>query len=399
MAERSWILTDLASDLHVDSFSITARELDLPPEVGISISKRTLRGGLRDGVEVVEVDNGALQFTLLPTRGMGIWKGSYQGLRLGWDSPTRGPVHPGFVDLHDRGGLGWLKGFDEWICRCGLDSNGSPCRDTVLDNNGTPCSVDLTLHGKIANLPANFLEVSVQTAAPYEIAVTGRVQESMLFAPILLLESRVSTRPGSNSLRIRDQVVNQRSEPAEVELLYHCNFGPPFLEAGSRLVAPILEAAPRDPRATEGIDGFRDYLGPTPGYIEQVYWHRLAGDRATGQTLALLKNSAGDRAVALRYDSRRLPWFTQWKNTGSLEEGYVTGLEPGTDLPNAKPFERARGRLMTVAGGASLSFDLTVEVFDDLGRVRELEREVEALRASTPPEIHPAPSPEYSDLG
>src|SRR5437870_5014081 len=140
MATETWTLTDVERDVWLESFAVTAAELKLPREVGWSISKRVLRGGLRDGVDVIEVHNGALGFTIVPTRGMGIWKGNYRGLALGWDSPVRGPVHPKFVNLLDRGGLGWLNGFDEWIVRCGLDSNGAPGDDVAFDNNCNPKS-------------------------------------------------------------------------------------------------------------------------------------------------------------------------------------------------------------------------------------------------------------------
>ena len=94
MATKSWILTDVPREVHLEGFSMTSAELKLPGEVSWTISKRTLRGGLREGVEVIEVHNGALAFTIVTTRGMGIWKGSYRGLALGWNAPVRGPVHP-----------------------------------------------------------------------------------------------------------------------------------------------------------------------------------------------------------------------------------------------------------------------------------------------------------------
>ena len=52
-----------------------------------SVEKRRLRGGRREGVDLIVVDNGALRFSIVPTRGMGLWKGWYEGNRLGWDSP------------------------------------------------------------------------------------------------------------------------------------------------------------------------------------------------------------------------------------------------------------------------------------------------------------------------
>jgi hypothetical protein len=398
MATETWTLTDVERDVWQEKFSISSADLKLPPEVTWSISKRTLRGGLCDGVDLIELHNAALALSIVPTRGMGIWKGNYRGLALGWDAPVRGPVHPKFVNPLDRGGIGWLQGFDEWIVRCGLDSNGAPGEDVVLDNNGNPMKVNLLLHGKIANLPAHFVEIEAQTEPPYEIAVTGRVEESALFCPQLELRTRISTRPGSNRLTIADEVVNLKSTESELELLYHCNFGPPFLDPGARLVAPAREVSPRDPRAVEGIGHFDTYLGPTAGYVEQVYWYDLAADARTHQTLAALRNSTGDRAAVLRYDKRQLPCFTQWKNTGALQDGYVTGLEPGTNFPNPRRFERERGRVLKIEPGKSYRCLLDVEICSTSDQVAAVERQIAALSASVQPTIHPKPHPRYSPV-
>ena len=87
---------------------------------------RTCRGGRSEGVHVVEIDNGTMSIDVLPTRGMGIWRVRRGEKTLGWQSPVREPVHPAFVPLFDPSGLGWLDGFDELLCRCGLESNGPP---------------------------------------------------------------------------------------------------------------------------------------------------------------------------------------------------------------------------------------------------------------------------------
>jgi hypothetical protein len=317
-------------------------------------------------------------------------------LALGWDAPVRGPVNPMFVNVLDRGGIGWLQGFDEMICRCGLDSNGAPGEDVVVDNNGNPRTVTLALHGKIANLPAHRVAIEVQTERPYEIAVIGHVAESALFWPQLELRTRISTRPGSNRFTIADEIVNLKATPSELELLYHCNFGPPFLDAGARLVAPSREVAPRDARATEDIGHFDTYLAPTPGYVEQVYWYDLIDHAETHQTLAALRNSAGDRAIALRYDKRQLPCFTQWKNTQALRDGYVTGLEPGTNYPNPRRFEREQGRVVKIEPGKSYSAAVTVEICANREQVAAIEKEVNGLAGATRPVIHAKPQPRYS---
>jgi hypothetical protein len=398
MATTSWTLTDVERGEWLEKFSKTAAELKLPDAVKWSITKRTLRGGLCDGVDVVEVHNGALAFTIVPTRGMGVWKANYRGLALGWDSPVRGPVHPKFVRLEERGGIGWLQGFDEWICRCGLDSNGAPGEDVVIDNNGNPMKVTLPLHGRTANSPAHHVSVEVQTGPPYEIAVIGHVEESALFCPSLELRTRISTTPGSNKIVIADEVVNLKATPSELELLYHCNFGPPFLDPGARLLAPDREVAPRDPRAAEGVGHYDTYVAPTAGYVEQVYWHDLAADPETHRTAAALVNSTGDRAAVLRYDKRQLPCFTQWKNTGALEDGYVTGLEPGTNFPNPRRFEREKGRVVKIAPGKSYQAVLEIEVLSTKEQVAAFENEARGLVGSTSPQVHGKPQPKYSPV-
>src|SRR5205823_3626776 len=198
-------------------------------------------GGLRDGVDLIEVHNGALSFSVLPTRGMGLWRGDYRGLALGWGAPVAGPVHPKFVQLADRGGLGWLAGFDELLCRCGLASNGPPGEDVHTDAQGNTRRAQLTLHGRIANLPAQAVEARVSLNPPYELTITGEVEEAALFFPQLRLTSTYTTAPGSNRLVVHDVVENRAARPAEMQLLYHWNLGPPFLEAGARVLAPVRE--------------------------------------------------------------------------------------------------------------------------------------------------------------
>lgn len=67
----------------------------------------------------MDVDNGRLSLTVVPTRGMSIQEVRMGDIRLGWDSPVKGLVHPQYINLHTRAGLGWLEGFNEWMVRCG----------------------------------------------------------------------------------------------------------------------------------------------------------------------------------------------------------------------------------------------------------------------------------------
>lgn len=380
----TFVLTDTAHDVWVETFAGSGAEIGLPDRPGVRVEKRTLRGGRRHGVDLIRVDNGALSFAVVPTRGMGLWEARLGGDRVGWRPPVAdGPVNPAFVELESRGGLGWLKGFDELLARCGLENNGAPYRDADGRLH--------TLHGRIATIPAHYVAVRVDEAPPHAITVEGHVDEAELFFSGVRLVTTIRTVPGSNKVTVRDEVRNLRDVASTFQLLYHWNFGPPHLEEGSRFVAPGKVVCPRDETAVAGIGHFDVYPGPQPGTPEAVYFFELHGEGPEGRTVALLRNRAGDKGVALRFSTRELPCFTLWKNPGGLRDGYVTGLEPATNYPNPRPVEEARGRVARLDPGASRGAETTLEVLADAASVAAVEAEVAALQGLGAPTIHPRP--------
>lgn len=377
MPAEQFVLTDVETGQFTDSIQIPG------PTEGTFLSKSTLRGGLSDGIDVVVIQNGDLKIFVLPTRGMGLWKAEFRGVPIGWQSPVRLPVNPAFVNLKERNGLGWLNGFNELMCRCGLSFHGPP---------GMDGDSEVTLHGRIANLPAHRVVADVDEGG--RLSVTGTVDECSLFGPALRLTSTVSTDTGSNQLNIRDQITNLGGQDAEFEILYHTNFGRPLLEEGSELVAPVAELAPRDSHSAGGLENWNRYPAPQAGIQEEACFFDLQTDDR-GQTEVLLKNAAGDLGVSLAWQKSELPFFTLWKNPQAEADGYVTGLEPGTSLPNFKGFERDRGRLMTLAPGESYSCGFSINVFDSEVTVKEAADRVTS-RARDEAVIHPAPISRYS---
>ncbi len=382
-----YVLTNVEQALWTESWAVDGDALPLNAGPAWRVEKRSFKGGLQDGVELIEVDNGAFSIFIVPTRGMGIWKGIYRGIPLGWESPVRDLVHPAFIDANDRGGLGWLKGFNEWIVRCGLDSNGAPSTDGVIDNNGNEAEVFLPLHGKIANIPARHVEVRVDLSPPHRITVLGIVDETMMFGPALRLTAAISTEIGSNSFTISDRVTNLNRRPAELQLLYHCNYGAPLLEEGATLVAPFKTVSPRDPRAQEGIRAHNRFVDPESGFVEQVYFYELIGKRGSRETAVLLKNREGNLGSSLHFSLKQMPCFTLWKNTAAAEDGYVTGLEPATNYPNSKRFEREKGRVVRLKGGETRQIDLTVAVHDSRRSVQKTERFIRQIQKGAKPRI------------
>lgn len=386
MSRQTWTLTDVDQDISLESLALGPSNVQ-GMGANCAVTKRTLHGGLREGVDVIEVNNGALRFVVVPTRGMGLWNALLGDVRLGWRSPVKGPVHPAFVRLDEASGIGWLDGFDELLVRCGLESNGAP----EFNPNGT---LRYGLHGKIANIPAHKVEVSVDSNSG-EIAVTGVVDEARLFGNKLRLTSTYTTRPGEPALTITDVVTNLSAEPAELELLYHINFGVPLVNPGSKVVLPVRKVAPRDAVAVTNLAEWDTYGPESPGSSEAVFFFDLAADPA-GRTQTLLHNAAGDRGVSLKFTKSQLPWFTLWKNRQAAIDGYVTGLEPAINFPNRKSFEKEKGRVAVLQPGQSRTLELTMVVHPDAASVTGAKQAVAELQKGVKPEILPQPNPEWS---
>jgi hypothetical protein len=310
-----------------------------------------LSEGRSAGVQMVTLLSGDQSATVLPTRGLGIWRADCSGVRFGWNSPVDGPVHPNWVNLGVPSGLGWLDGFDELLVRCGLVSNGAP--EFSVDG-----SLKWPLHGRIANLPAKDVRIEVDDQAR-TVAAQGTVIESRFLFYNWALHSRIEVVEDSPEIRIIDRVENRSDRPDSFQLLYHCNFGPPLLEAGSQLFVSTEEPVPRDPRAAEGLAEWRNYSGPDAQFSEQVYFLRLAQDHR-GESLAMLANRKQNLGVYLRYDAANLPCFTLWKNTAGMSDGYVTGLEPGTNFPNRRSDEELAGRVVSALPGELVTFQCTI---------------------------------------
>ena len=337
-------LTSVSRNIHLDTWQTTHRDFDFKSATPWSVQKYTLRGGKQEGVDVIVVNNGRLSFVVAPTRGMSVAKVEMGDIRLGWDSPVKEIVHPQFINLQSRGGLGWLEGFNEWMVRCGLEWAGHPGKDKFINNTGDDAEMDLTLHGKVGNIPASEVEVLIDASAPHRIRIRGRVDERMFYGPKLELWTEISTEPGSNAFRIEDEIKNYGAYEQEFQIIYHANYGPPLLEAGSRFVVAAKEVRPFNTHAAKSLNQFAEYAAPTNGFIEQVYGVIPFADENNRATV-MLRNAAGDKGITMSYLIDQLPYFTLWKNTTAIEEGYVTGLEPGTGFPANRSVERKAGRV------------------------------------------------------
>jgi len=386
------ILTSNPKNIYKESLNLLGSDVTPACQFQWSIEKKTLRGGKQDGVDIITINNGKLTITVVPNRGMSIQNVVMDDIRLGWDSPVKEIANPKYINLESRNGLGWLDGFNEWMVRCGLEFFGGPGTDQFIDNTGQPSKMNLTLHGKTGNTPASEVAIVIEKTPPYRIAVTGTVNEFTMHGPKLTIQTELSTIPGSNKFQISDKITNLSALSQEFGILYHTNFGPPLMEKDGKFLAPVKKVSPINEHSAKAVKTYDRYPGPIPGFPEEVYCIILYGDK-NDKTIAMLENGGGDKAVSMTYSTKELPYFTLWKNPVAPEDGYVTGLEPGTGFPRNRSVERKFGRVPKLAPHQSRSFTIDYEIHNSHEQVSNIREKIGKIADKRKPVIEKGPLP------
>ena len=383
---ETFVLSSVKQNVNAENFSMSGN--------GWSVTKQSLHGGHQEGCEMVTVNNGALIIRVIPTRGMSILDIVKGDVRMGWDSPVPEVVNPAHIDLESRGGLGWLEGFNEWMVRCGLEYAGHPGTDVMINNTGEKSEQTLTLHGKIGNIPASEVTLHVDGNT---LRLRGTVYEKFFYGPKFKLVTEIATEIGSDTWSINDSLTNLGGADQEFQLIYHGNYGSSILEGGAMVHATAKSVTPMNAHAAQAVNSWQTYAPPTQGFSEEVYLIEPVADSA-GNAYALLHNKAADLATTVSYKIEQLPYFTLWKNTTSREDGYVTGLEPGTGYPFNRMVERSFGRVPKIAPGETRNFNLSYTLLEGAANVSAAVRQIAAVQGGAAiqinteaPKLPPAP--------
>ncbi len=380
-AAQSWLLTDAESGVEKGNWQVDSQQLKLSGE-RFSIEQKVLHGGKQEGSKVlILTSQNGLTIALSPSRGMDLLHVNGHGVRLGWDSPVQEVVNPAYMNLESRNGTGWLEGFNEMMVRCGFEWTGHPVnKDGVL----------YTLHGKAGNTPASKVEVTVDDRAPHEIRIRGLLKEATFKKAKLETWTELRYVPGSDSFTVDDVLTNQADYPHDYQIIYHSNFGTPILEKEARFIAPLKSVSPFNDYAKKGLKGWDSYGAPTKDFDEMVF-NLVPKADASGKTVAALINSKGDKGASIEFDTRQLPLLTLWKNTDTLKQGYVTGIEPGTNYAYPVTIEKQQGRVKQLQPGQSTGFTLTYTLLKDAGAVQEVEQLVRRIQGNQAVAVNETP--------
>lgn len=335
-----------------------------PIQLG-GIETSVLDNGPGRGTRIAWINTGAgLRYKVVIDRAMDIAEATHGPYNLSWIS------HLGVTasEPFSHRGIDWLRTFGGGlVTTCGLSHFGPPEQDEHGERG---------LHGLISNQPAEIISI-VQPdplQGRLEMSITGKIKETQLFGPCFELTRTISGMLGQPIIMIHDEVRNVANTPAAHMLLYHCNFGWPLADEGTRILwEGSWKSGGRegdDKIFREGND-FRRCPAPMAAHDgggEAVAFIDPQSDDS-GWCACGLHNEKIGIALALRFDKRRLPCLTNWQHWGKGE--YVTGLEPGTNPPTGQAKARKENSLIELQPGETRTYDLEFEVLDNENSIGE----------------------------
>lgn len=293
-------------------------------------------GGPAHGCRAIDVAPLAgLEIRVLPDRGLDIGSARFAGIGLSWTSAV-GETAPhdliGPESILDYFGGGLLT-------TCGLRNVGAPS-----EGHG--------LHGAFSHQRATNVSVSREELADGNVAVEirGCVTEASALGHRLLLERRIRVQSGRGLLEIWDRTTNLGVSTEAAPILYHLNFGYPFLDNGTRFKIPSRETLPLDPTSADFGDQWRAPGGPQPGFEPVVVEHvDIARDGHDVQMRIVNPQRAVE--VELSWSAATLPRLHQWLHL--RPHVYVVAIEPSNCSVQGRSADREQGLLPVLEPGES----------------------------------------------
>ena len=306
----------------------------------VTLRRVNVSEGKAKGTGIIEVRTaGGLDLDVLPDAGLDIGQCRFRGVNMSWmckngyDSPAAIAHFETEYNNTFPGGL---------LYTCGLRSAGQANRD---GGEWHP------VHGRYHSLLADHVCAEI---VDDEIRIAGTMRESALFGHCLEVRREIRIPAFGAAVTVQDTVTNQTPRDEELMLIYHCNFGYPFLSEAARLTLPeARETVARTEfgRAILGREG--RFETPVPGEEERVYFHRMESDFS-----AVLENPELGVRMTMTWSGDTLPLLGQWRDMASGD--YVLGLEPTNCYIMGRSAERENGTLRVLRAFETMTTSVTI---------------------------------------
>lgn len=258
----------------------------------MSAYEMQFQNGAEAGKRGVLVQNGALEVFFNVSNALDILWVKYKGQNISFLSKNGLHAPIGEFSADFEGGF---------LYTCGLNTIGR-------------CVENAYTHGTLHLHVADGLRI---TEDGDKLIVSADVRHSELFGEELILQRAYEVY--ANKLVIRDTLVNVGYCDAEYALLYHINFGYPFLDENLKMNIPCKKVVPWDEAWAN--HAYNTFDVPTDNRPEEGYY--LYPENGVE-----LINEALDITCRLHYSTDAFPVTWQWK---AMTSGtYALGIEPAT---------------------------------------------------------------------
>ncbi|MBR3001245.1 MAG: aldose 1-epimerase family protein [Oscillospiraceae bacterium] len=326
----------------------------------------TFNEGRSKGMKAIQVRNGPLQFTCMEDKCLDIAECIYKGTQINFLSK---PGLNGRNHFDTNGAEAQRSIMGGLFFTCGLENICAP----YTDENGK----QYPMHGRMRTTPAEHVSSDAfWSGEEYVIRVSGEMREAELFGENLVLRRNIETTYGKTEIRICDEVTNEGFRDEPMMLMYHINFGYPFLKEGCRVVLPTMKVTPREETSALHADTWDVMAAPKDNEDEYVFLHELAYD-SCGNTFAAVVNDEFQMAFRIGFNKNEFPYFMQWKSTASGD--YVIGLEPSNSSVYGRGYHEKQSTLHYIGSQQKEKKSLTFSILEGAEAIRTLEDEKEKL--------------------
>ncbi|MCC7203494.1 MAG: DUF4432 family protein [Phycisphaeraceae bacterium] len=313
-------------------------------------------GGHSHAARVAMINTGSpLRFVVALDRGGDIVEAFHGPHSLAYLSPN--DYAP--PSLAARQGILWL---DNWpaglVTTCGPRYIGPPRKEDGLD---------VALHGNHSNTPAS-IEMLVNpdpARGRREMLLSLIIREARMFQPVVEVRRQIQCLLGEPMIHIYDQVTNRSNITVAHNWMYHCNFGYPLADAGTRLVYRGKAMHIGREATAASLKRFKTLAGPRPehrGKGEDVVVIDPQPDRQGVAHVGLVNARLG-LGVELEYDVASLPRLTNWQHLGPAGS-YVTGVEPFCGSLLGKDNDKHPKAAQWLEPGQTRSYHMTIRVLE-----------------------------------
>ncbi len=291
----------------------------------VSVRRFRLDGGPGHGLLCISVEAGnGLSVTLVPDRGLDIYQVRYKGVNINYITPDglTALEHRGFVDRRvDTGNfLGMLT-------TCGLDNAGP----TSLDQGRYYFQ-----HGRLATIAVDDLSVSRDDEA---VIVSARTVEYATGDYSFVRRRKITIGCADIAfIMVEDEVENASGQPQQICLMYHYNFGFPFLDESLKLSIPSRSCRYKGSDDPVDMEDLLKVYPPDASWKAEVTYHVAASEEIN---TVRLENRNAAIGVDLSFDGKSLPCFDIWRMFKERE--YVLAIEPCNAFPYGRAAQREKG--------------------------------------------------------